>query len=204
MKTKVLLRIADPTVEQFFRMEMELLGAVCVEGDPFDADCIICDARAYVTIGLQSAPCVAVVLTDEKMREPSGALTVWRWPTAIREIREFVMNRTLEEMGMYSVDSEKLHLHTKDEVRLDTETKTVHYRSLRIALTERECQIFRCLLEANGDTVLRERLIEALQGDGNVLNVHICHLRKKLEEPFGMKMLETVHGGGYRLHLPSK
>jgi two-component system OmpR family response regulator len=37
-------------------------------------------------------------------------------------------------------------------------------------------------------------------GDANIVEVYVGHLRKKLEAPFGRKVIDTIRGSGYRLH----
>ena len=36
-------------------------------------------------------------------------------------------------------------------------------------------------------------------GDPNIVEVYVGHLRRKLDEPFGRHSIETVRGEGYRL-----
>jgi two-component system, OmpR family, copper resistance phosphate regulon response regulator CusR len=38
----------------------------------------------------------------------------------------------------------------------------------------------------------------------NVIDVHIAHLRQKLDEPFGNKLLHTVRGVGFVLREETK
>ena len=37
------------------------------------------------------------------------------------------------------------------------------------------------------------------QGDENIVEVYVRHLRNKLEPTFGRRIIETVRGAGYRL-----
>ena len=37
------------------------------------------------------------------------------------------------------------------------------------------------------------------EGDPNIVEVYVSHLRRKLDEPFGRHTIETVRGHGYRL-----
>ena len=37
------------------------------------------------------------------------------------------------------------------------------------------------------------------EGDPNIVEVYIRHLRNKLDRPFGRCAIETVRGAGYRL-----
>jgi len=37
------------------------------------------------------------------------------------------------------------------------------------------------------------------EGDPNIVEVYIGHLRRKLDRPFGRAAIETLRGSGYRL-----
>jgi two-component system OmpR family response regulator len=37
------------------------------------------------------------------------------------------------------------------------------------------------------------------EGDPNIVEVYVGHLRSKLDRPFGRTALQTVRGAGYRL-----
>ena len=36
----------------------------------------------------------------------------------------------------------------------------------------------------------------------NVIDVHVHNLRRKIDEPFEVKLIETVRGAGYRISAP--
>ncbi|MGO2748263.1 winged helix-turn-helix domain-containing protein, partial [Microbacterium sp.] len=36
-------------------------------------------------------------------------------------------------------------------------------------------------------------------GDPNIVEVYVGHLRRKLDKPFGREAIETIRGAGYRL-----
>ncbi len=38
----------------------------------------------------------------------------------------------------------------------------------------------------------------------NVVDVYIRRLRRKVDDPFKVKLIETVRGAGYRLHDPER
>ena len=69
-------------------------------------------------------------------------------------------------------------------------------------LTAREFDVL-ALLMAHAETVLtRERIAhEALGyeyvGDANNVDVHIAHLRAKIEDAGGARIIQTVRGVGY-------
>ena len=39
-------------------------------------------------------------------------------------------------------------------------------------------------------------------GDPNIVEVYVRRLRRKVDEPFGVRSIETVRGAGYRLVAP--
>lgn len=91
---------------------------------------------------------------------------------------------------------------TVGSVALDPDRREVIVGSSTIVLTAREFDVL-ALLMAHADTVLtRERIAhEALGyeyvGDTNNVDVHIAHLRAKIEDAGGARIIQTVRGVGY-------
>lgn len=91
---------------------------------------------------------------------------------------------------------------TVDSVALDPDRREVMVGGSPIALTAREFDVL-ALLMAHAETVLtRERIAhEALGyeyvGDTNNVDVHIAHLRAKIEDAGGTRIIQTVRGVGY-------
>lgn len=87
-------------------------------------------------------------------------------------------------------------------VTLDVDRHEVSCKGEEIELTSREFEVLRALMEHQGTVLNRERLAhEALGydyvGDTNVVDVHIAHLRAKIDDRFGVKLITTVRGVGY-------
>ena len=91
---------------------------------------------------------------------------------------------------------------TVGSVALDPDRREVTVGGSPIALTAREFDVL-ALLMAHAETVLtRERIAhEALgyeyMGDTNNVDVHIAHLRAKIEDAGGVRIIQTVRGVGY-------
>ena len=91
---------------------------------------------------------------------------------------------------------------TVGPVALDPDRREVTVGGSLIALTAREFDVL-ALLMAHAETVLtRERIAhEALGyeyvGDTNNVDVHIAHLRAKIEDAGGARIIHTVRGVGY-------
>ena len=87
-------------------------------------------------------------------------------------------------------------------VALDPDRREVTVGGSPIALTAREFDVL-ALLMAHAETVLtRERIAhEALgyeyMGDTNNVDVHIAHLRAKIEDAGGARIIPAVRGVGY-------
>ena len=68
--------------------------------------------------------------------------------------------------------------------------------------TATEKRLLDALMQANGKTVSAGELAFLVFGNAenlNELKVYIRHLRQKIEEPQGVRVIETVRGEGYRL-----
>ena len=93
-------------------------------------------------------------------------------------------------------------LLTCGELSLSVPRHEVRYRSEEIDLTSREFSLLQTLLE-NRDIVLsRDTLLEKVcgydyLGETNIVDVYVRHIRAKIDEVYGVKMLQTVRGVGY-------
>lgn len=76
---------------------------------------------------------------------------------------------------------------------------------IELKLRRKEFALLECLMEKAGTVVSRAQLgCHAWQGNDlwtNTVEVHIKHLRDKVDRPFGQRLIHTVHGVGYKLDL---
>ena len=87
-------------------------------------------------------------------------------------------------------------------VALDPDRREVTVGGSPIALTAREFDVLALLMAHAGTVLTRERIAhEALGyeyvGDTNNVDVHIAHLRAKIEDAGGTRIIQTVRGVGY-------
>jgi two-component system OmpR family response regulator len=89
------------------------------------------------------------------------------------------------------------------DITLDKQTCTVERSGQLISLRRKEFELLECLLEKAGSVVTRQELENRVWPTQeiwtNTLDVHIKHLRDKLDLPFGTSSIQTVHGWGYML-----
>ena len=78
------------------------------------------------------------------------------------------------------------------------------FRSKEITLSAKEFMVLECLMR-NKNVVLSRSQIEQnawnydFEGGSNVIDVYIRYLRKKIDEGFDRKLIQTVRGAGYVL-----
>lgn len=87
-------------------------------------------------------------------------------------------------------------------VALDPDRREVTVSGSPITLTAREFDVLALLMAHAGTVLTRERIAhEALGydyvGDTNNVDVHIAHLRAKIEDAGGARIIQTVRGVGY-------
>ncbi len=90
------------------------------------------------------------------------------------------------------------------DLTLDPRTRTVQRAAETISLTPREFGLLHYLMRHRGDVVSKSEILESVwdlnyDGDDNVVEVYIGYLRRKVDQPFGRKSIETIRGAGYRL-----
>jgi len=87
---------------------------------------------------------------------------------------------------------------------LDPATRLCSRGDAPVELTAREFSLLDALLRRNGDIAPKPALLDEVwghdfAGDPNIIEVYVGYLRRKIDEPFGLKTLLTVRGAGYRL-----
>jgi len=89
---------------------------------------------------------------------------------------------------------------------VDLEARRVSRASKAIDLTPREFDLLAYLLRQRGQVVSREMLARDVWGEvnritpiDNVIDVHVAHLRRKVDEGHATKLIHTVRGVGFVL-----
>lgn len=85
---------------------------------------------------------------------------------------------------------------------LDPDRHAVEVNGEPVELTNREFEVLRALLENRDIVMTRERLANVAcgydyVGETNIIDVYIRHLRAKIDDRFGIKLITTVRGVGY-------
>jgi DNA-binding response OmpR family regulator len=121
-------------------------------------------------------------------------------PFGLAELRSRI-RAVLRRSGPRARGGEVLNVGT---VRLDRSTREVTVRGEPARLTFSEFELLGCLMSEPGRLFNRQELLRAIWGDSayrdpRAIDVHIRHLREKLEEQAeDPRLIITVRGAGYR------
>jgi two-component system, OmpR family, copper resistance phosphate regulon response regulator CusR len=92
------------------------------------------------------------------------------------------------------------------DLEVDLIARRVQRGGQALHLSAREYELLEYLLRSAGHVVSREMLAREVWGEpgrdatlDNLIDVHIARLRRKLDDPFAIKLLKTVRGLGFTL-----
>jgi DNA-binding response OmpR family regulator len=90
------------------------------------------------------------------------------------------------------------------DLTLDPAGHRVRRGGADVSLTPREFGVLHYLMRHRGDVVSKVDILESVwdahyDGDENLVEVYVGYLRRKIDQPFGRRAIETVRGAGYRL-----
>lgn len=90
------------------------------------------------------------------------------------------------------------------DLEIDLVGRTAARQARPMSLTVKEFELLEYLLRNQGHVVTREMLAKEVWKEtqratplDNVIDVHITRLRKKIDEPFTVKLLHTIRGVGF-------
>lgn len=126
-------------------------------------------------------------LADDYITKP------FSMPVVVKHI-EAVLRRTEPGAGA------ETNILRYKELTLDADSFTVLIKGESVALTIREFEILKLLVENQGRVFTRESLLDSIWGydyfgDEKIVNTHIKNIRKKL----GVDYIETIRGAGYKI-----
>jgi len=90
------------------------------------------------------------------------------------------------------------------DLRVDPASRKVTRGGIPITLTSREFAVLDFLIRRKGEAVTKAEILANVwdfdfDGDPNIVEVYIRHLRNKIDRPFDRAAIETLRGAGYRL-----
>jgi two-component system alkaline phosphatase synthesis response regulator PhoP len=122
-------------------------------------------------------------------------------PFSIRElmarVKAVLRRRPAAQPGLVEV-------YRFGDIEVNTRTHEVRRADQRMDLSAKEFALLAYFIAHRGETLSRDRLLEAVWGYENypstrTVDTHIVHLRQKLEKnPEDPRFILTIHGTGYK------
>jgi len=128
-------------------------------------------------------------------------------PFSIKELIARIraaMRRLDDESSVGSDEVEKNKILKARDIEIDSEKYEVRKNNEKITLTLKEFELLKMLVENKGKVLTRDFLLDKIwgyeyMGDTRTVDVHIRHVRQKLNDDEGSgRMIETIRGVGYR------
>jgi DNA-binding response OmpR family regulator len=140
-------------------------------------------------------------LEDRVQGLDSGADDYLVKPFEVDELRARIRSLLRRE------SSNKSGLLQVADLVLDPATHTVKRAGDPIDLTAKEFSLLEYLMRHPNHLMTREMAEQHLWSSdhmvaSNVVDVYIRRLRRKIDDPYEVKLLETLRGAGYRIHAP--
>jgi len=179
--------------------DLVVLDVMLPRMDGFDV-CRAIRSRSTVPIIMLTAKTEE---TDKVLGLELGADDYITKPFSVREFRSRV-KAVLRRAALAQPETQFEEPIDAGELSIDFEKRSVIVRGEPVRLTYVEFEIIAALARAPGRVFSRTMLLERVWGDASyrdprTIDVHIRHLREKLEvEPKTPELILTVRGVGYR------
>jgi two-component system, OmpR family, response regulator len=179
--------------------DLVVLDVMLPRMDGFDV-CRAIRSRSTVPIIMLTAKTEE---TDKVLGLELGADDYITKPFSVREFRSRV-KAVLRRAALAQPEAQFEEPIDAGELSIDFEKRSVVVRDEAVRLTYVEFEIIAALARAPGRVFSRTMLLERVWGDASyrdprTIDVHIRHLREKLEEePKTPELILTVRGVGYR------
>ena len=131
----------------------------------------------------------------------SGADDYVTKPFAIEELLARIRTALRKHAKAAAAPAEE-NAYTVQDVRLEKDARRVLVNGTEVKLTRKEFDLLECLMEHRGKVMDRSSLLEQVwgydfAGETNSVDVVVRFLRSKIDEPYGLTLIETVRCVGY-------
>ncbi|MBR5711996.1 MAG: response regulator transcription factor [Lachnospiraceae bacterium] len=223
MATKVLIVEDEEQIARFVELELRHEGYAtgkAVDGrtglsmaESGEYDIVLLDIMLPELNGLEvlrrlrktsEVPVILLTARDSVMDKVSGldlgADDYVTKPFAIEELLARI-RVAMKKRGAAQPKEDDSKLVWKD-LTLDPAAYSVSYDGVPVELTKREFDLLSILLVNRNIVLGRDTLLQKVcgydyVGETNVIDVYIRYLRTKIDERFGVHMIQTVRGVGY-------
>lgn len=216
---KQILIVEDETqISRFLQLELEhenYLTKTCADGREalglaleHDFDLIILDVMLPSLNGIEvlrrlrqskQTPVIILTARDQVVDKVTGLdIGANDYMTKPFAIEELLARIRLHTKRMATTSS----TYMCGKLAVNSEARVATYDGHQIDLTKKEFDLLEYLMKNRNIVVGREKLLDAVwgfdfYGSTNVVDVYIRYLRSKIDDVYGINLIETVRGSGY-------
>ena len=151
------------------------------------------DTRALIATSPSSLK-VAIIKSHTDSHTMPEFDAFLQFPFLIKEFRKTILSGFSRSISNDSNGSEAI----EKCFIADKKRHGVVFKNSYVSLSEYEFKLLELLCKNANSCTTREEINSLFDtDDGNIADVYICHLRNKLEIPFGIKIIYTVRKKGY-------
>ena len=142
-------------------------------------------------------------VTDKVAGLDMGADDYMTKPFAIEELLARIRVTLTRHSSKHQEETEKEEL-VFGKLKLNSVAHSCEYDGEDLTLTKKEYDLLECLLTNKNVAMSREQLLSTVwgyeyMGDTNVVDVYVRYLRQKIDDKYGIHMIETIRGIGYMI-----
>lgn len=153
-----------------------------------------------------SVPIILLTARDDTMDKVAGldggANDYITKPFAIEELLARIRAALRNSNNAKEPSKAAGNIISAGELKLNLDSREVWVGNTAVELTKKEFDLLAYLMQNKGLVMSRDRLLDTVWGydfvgETNAIDVYIRYLRAKIEEPFGLKLIQTIRGVGY-------
>lgn len=179
-----------------------------------DADLVVLDVMLPEMSGIEvcknareagvDTPIIMLTAKDDVMDKvsglDSGADDYMTKPFAIEELLARI--RVALNRKQKTAKEKEVQILQYGDLKVDLAKYEVTYSGEMVTLTKKEFNLLAYLMKHKNQAVSRETLLNEVwdydyMGETNVVDVYVRYLRQKLDDKYGVKIINTVRGVGY-------
>lgn len=142
-------------------------------------------------------------VTDKVAGLDMGADDYMTKPFAIEELLARIRVTLTRHSRKHQEEAEAEEL-VFEGLRVNVSSHQASYQGEELTLTKKEFDLLECMLRNKNIAMSREQLLSKVwgyeyMGDTNVVDVYVRYLRQKIDDKYGIHMIETIRGIGYMI-----
>ena len=198
---KIAIISKNESLSRFFELEAIEMGIEATvfkryNSEAYGFSMLILDTNTIPIPNLLDLSKTVLVTQEKNIEDAYKNGYVIKWPILATEVRQIYENLKFGDKiiknSNETADKSVIYFYKNQK-------NTVRYGNRNILLSDCEINVLQMLCQNAKSAVSRDKLNTLFEADnGNIADVYVCKLRKKLEED-GERLIFTVRSKGYKI-----